>query len=286
MSMLSVKKIMVESSGRTIPGVDDLSTVELKDLPVEMQNQIKELAATIKADGLLQPIVVKGMKGDKYRLIAGFRRLMAHKHLEKVMIDAKVLKGKKEDEVVLRLKENIHREDMNPMEIALCLDEIKRVKHITSQGELSREVKKSESWVSNYLRLLKVDETVQVAVKEKRIPVAGARAISGLSKEEQKKALSDMEKEAKESGSVDKNTGKPRIKAKGARRHVRKAKKEKSSKQVSMRPVKERENEQKIDFVASFFDDEYGQKNVTNDQKEAVEKFWDYLFEKNRLIIK
>lgn len=287
MSLVGISNIVVESNVRILPGVEKpLGDVEFNDLPENVKAEIKELAASIKSDGLLQPIVVKELKGGKYRLMAGWRRLMAHKYLKKTMIDVKSIKGKKEDEVGAQLVENVHRRDLNPMEVARSLDKIREVKGIKAQEGLAKYVNKSSAWVSQHLSLLKADEEVQGAVEDGTLGVGGARELVSLPKAKQRDALAKAKKEAEASGDVDKKSGKPKVKTKGARRQARRSKKKAESKQMSIAPVAEREKEQRAQTLEDFFAAEFGQKKVSKAQKELAGKFWDYLMEKGRLIIK
>jgi len=285
MAMIAVNKIVVTGNVRIIPGVADISKVTFEDLPQDEQDEIKELAGTIERDGLLQPIVVRDLK-DGHRLIAGWRRLMAHRYLKRTSIDAKIKKVKKEDEATIQLIENIHRKDLNPMTVAISLDAIRRDKNIKTQEGLAKYVGKSIGWISYHLKFLKVDPEVQTAIKNGEIGAGAARVLSSMPKGEQAGALGVARDEAKASGDVDKKTGKPKVKTKGVRRQSRRSKEAKRNKQSTIRPVAEREQEQKEEMVAKFFADVYGQKKASTSHKLVASQFWDFLMGERRLVIK
>jgi len=286
MGMIAVSKVVVTGNVRTIPGVEDIATATFEDLPPEEQQEIKELAATIEEYGLLQPIVVRDMKDGRSRLIAGWRRLMAHKYLKRTSINATTKKIKKEDEPVAQLIENIHRKDLNPMTIAENIDSIRRVKGIKTQENLAKFLNKSVGWVSYHLKFLKAVPEVQTAIREGEIGASGARVLASMPKDEQADALDTARKEAKASGEVDKKTGKPQVKTKGVRRQSRRSKEAKRKRQEPIKPVAEREQEQKEEIITKFFEDVYGQKKVSTSHKKVVNQFWDFLMEHRRLIIK
>lgn len=285
MALVGISSITVEKNCRIIAGVDVSTVSDPKELPKEELEKIKELADSIEENGLIQSIAVREMSQGKYRLISGWRRLMAHKLNGKTMIDVKVLKGKKEDEGTLQLVENLHRENLAPLEIAHSLEGIRVEKGFTTQDQLAKYVKKSPAFVSQHLALLKADASVQKAVASGEIGIGAARAMSSLDKGDQKKTLEKARKVAKQSGDKDKS-GKTKVKVKGVRREARKSKAKLDKKAGKIRPVAERAKEQREFMVQSFFDDEFGQKKPSKKEASLVEKFWDFLMGKNRLVIR
>jgi ParB/RepB/Spo0J family partition protein len=286
MSLIGISSIEIDKNCRIIPGVEDLSKAEPKDLPKDVLAKIEELSKSIDENGLVQPIAVKELSDGKYRLIAGWRRIMAHKLLGKTMIDAKVHKGKKEDESTMQLVENVHREDLSPLEIAHHLEKIREQKKFTTQDALSKFIGWSPAKVSQHLALLKADSEVQKAVANKEIGIGSARAVASLPKGEQKKAIVAARKEAAKSGDKDKKTGKVKVKVKGVRRQARKSKAKADRKAGKIRPVAERSKEQGQFMVQSFIDEEFGQKKPSKKEVALVEKFWNFLMKKNRLVIR
>lgn len=285
MAMIAVSKVEVTSNVRQIPGIEDITKATFEDLPPEEQEEIKELAGSIEDHGLLQPIVVRDLK-DGYRLIAGWRRLMAHRYLQRTSINANVKKMKKEDEEIAQLVENIHRKDLNPMAIAEKLDKIRMEKGIKSQDGLSKFVRKSSGWVSYHLKFLKAVPEVQNAIRTGEIGAGGARVLASMPKDEQADALNTARQEAEASGEIDKKTGKVQVKTKGIRRQSRRSKEAKRKRQEPIRTVAEREQEQKEDMIMKFFEDEYGQNKVPTAHKKLVDRFWDFLMGHRRLVIK
>jgi len=278
-SMVAMKDIRVPSNVRKIPGVEDLENTPLSSFPLDEKAAIMSLAGSISEHGLLQPLVVKDLgKGKGYRLIAGFRRFKALQHNGAKRVDVKSVKGKTEDEAILKLVENIQREDLNPLDIAYGLQEIMQLKGITKQSALAELVKKSPGWVSQHLALLKADKEVQDAVASGEMGLAGARSISSLPKEEQAEATRDAKAAAKKAG-------KKKVSTKGAKSQAVKRKKKAKGKQLEIPPVVEREREQKTKVCQDFMGVHFGDKKPSKEDTELVEAFWDFLMEKNRLYI-
>ena len=171
-------------------------------------DSLEELANSIKADGVIQPIVVRKV-GDKYEIIAGERRFRASKlaGLEKVPIVVKNVSDRKARE--LALVENIQREDLNPIEEALSLKTLMEEYKLTQQ-ELSDIVGKSRSYIANNLRLLNLSDYIkEYLIRGELSPSQGRTLLSLETEEERKKYLDkllvkevnirDVEKKAKQS---------------------------------------------------------------------------------------
>ena len=279
MTVVAISKIKVDSNIREIPGVENLAEVEFDDLPFEEKESIRELAESIGRIGMINSVTVKDLKGGKsYRLIAGWRRLMAMKYLGKKSIDVKAVKGKKDDEILVQLLENIQRSDLDPISIGKSLEEIRVRKGIGDQKGLAKMVHKSESWVSYHMSMLKADPAVKDALTQKKISVGAARKLASLPKHEQKEALENAKKEAKEEG-------KKKVTVKGASRQVRKKKAERDGKQIVNRKVEEREREQRMGHVKGFMDEFYGDKKPPKYAHDVATAFWQYLFARNVVLI-
>lgn len=171
-------------------------------------DSLEELANSIKADGVIQPIVVRKV-GDKYEIIAGERRFRASKlaGLEKVPIVIKNVSDRKARE--LALVENIQREDLNPIEEAISLKTLMEEYKLTQQ-ELSDIVGKSRSYIANNLRLLNLSDYIKdYLIRGELSPSQGRTLLSLETEEERKKYLDkllvkevnirDVEKKAKQS---------------------------------------------------------------------------------------
>ena len=171
-------------------------------------DSLEELATSIKADGVIQPIVVRKV-GDKYEIIAGERRFRASKlaGLEKGPIVVKNVSDRKARE--LALVENIQREDLNPIEEAISLKTLMEEYKLTQQ-ELSDIVGKSRSYIANNLRLLNLSDYIkEYLIRGELSPSQGRTLLSLETEEERKKYLDkllvkevnirDVEKKAKQS---------------------------------------------------------------------------------------
>lgn len=140
---------------------------------------LRELADSIKVQGIIQPITVRKMGYDKYQIIAGERRFRASQMVGIKQIPAFIRVANDEQMLELALIENIHRKDLNALEIAISyqrlIDEIK-----LTQEKLSEKIGKSRSSIANFLRLLKLPPRVQVALRDDFITMGHARALVTL----------------------------------------------------------------------------------------------------------
>lgn len=195
---------------------ENLLTVDLEKL-VAREDQprknfddgsLEELANSIKADGVIQPIVVRKVE-DKYEIIAGERRFRASKlaGLEKVPVVVKNVSDRKARE--LALVENIQREDLNPIEEAISLKTLMEEYKLTQQ-ELSDIIGKSRSYIANNLRLLNLSDYIkEYLIRGDLSPSQGRTLLSLETEDERKKYLEkllvkevnirDVEKKAKQS---------------------------------------------------------------------------------------
>jgi hypothetical protein len=173
-------------------------------------DSLKELANSIKADGVIQPIVVRKVD-DRYEIIAGERRFRASKlaGLEKVPVVVKNVTDRKARE--LALVENIQREDLNPIEEAISLKTLMEEYKLTQQ-ELSDIIGKSRSYIANNLRLLNLSDHIkEYLIRGELSPSQGRTLLSLETDEERNKYLDkllvkevnirDVEKKAKQSKS-------------------------------------------------------------------------------------
>ena len=155
------------------------------------EDSIKELAETLDKNGLLQPIVVRE-DGDQYEIIAGERRYRAAKSLGWEIIPA-IVKNMDDDQAAsLALIENLQREDLNPIDEAKAYTNLMKLNNLT-QTALAKDMGKSQSYVANKLRLLKLGDEVQQALIEGKITARHGRALIGLSEDDQKRVLAEIE---------------------------------------------------------------------------------------------
>ena len=151
------------------------------------EDALAELADSIKQFGVIEPLVVVKRKGY-YELIAGERRFRASKLAGLEQIPAYIRTAKDEQVMEWALIENIQREDLDAIEIALAYQRLMDEYHLT-QERMSERVGKKRATVANYLRLLKLPAEIQLGIKEKKIDMGHARAILGSPSPEQQLVL-------------------------------------------------------------------------------------------------
>ena len=152
------------------------------------EEKIKELAESIKQNGLLQSITVRDMGNGFYELIAGERRLRAIKYLQYAITKAIVKELTDEQMATLALIENIQREELTPIEEAHAYQELLRINKLT-QDELAKSLGKTQATVANKLRLLKLSKKVIDAINTKKITERHGRAMVKLDPSAQEKLL-------------------------------------------------------------------------------------------------
>lgn len=162
------------------------------------EEKIDELASSIEAHGLIQPIMVRGAEKG-FELVAGERRWRAARKAGLKKIPAIVRDLDEQQNMLIAIIENMQREDLNAIEEALALNEMIRTFGLT-QEEVSRSVGKSRPYITNALRLLKLPEPVQQMVSGGAISGGHARAIAGMKDEEEQ--IKAAEKAVSEGWSV------------------------------------------------------------------------------------
>ena len=155
------------------------------------EDKIKELAESIKQNGLLQSITVRDIGNGFYELIAGERRLRALKYLEYPTTKAIVKELTNEQMATLALIENIQREELTPIEEAYAYQELLSINNLT-QDELAKSLGKTQATVANKLRLLKLCSKVVDAINSKRITERHGRAMVKLDPSAQEKILNQI----------------------------------------------------------------------------------------------
>ena len=159
------------------------------------EEALDELADSIRQLGVIQPVTVKKAEDGKYIIISGERRWRAAQRADLQVLPAYIREVDDENLHAMALVENIQRQDLNAIEIALGLQRLIDECHLT-QDALSEKVGKKRSSVSNYLRLLKLPDEVQLALKEGLISMGHAKAIAGAPAEEQLRLLKKCVKKA------------------------------------------------------------------------------------------
>ena len=203
------------SGNKRTGGLHALPIADIEPLPDQPRTRfdesaLDELAASIAARGVIQPIIVTPHEGGKYRLVAGERRWRAAQRAQLQTIPAIVRELKAQEVVALALIENLQREDLNPLEEARAYQRLTQHEDMTQAG-IAKLVDKSRSHVANILRLLALPTEVQKLVESGELSMGHARALIGhedagdLAQEAVSKKLSvrDVEKR------VRKNNGGP-----------------------------------------------------------------------------
>jgi len=144
-----------------------------------IKKELEQLAESISTYGLIQPITVRKKGNSQYELISGERRLRASllAGLKKIPVFVKDVKN--QNMLAVALVENIQRKDLDPIEIALSLDNLIKNHNIT-QESLSKKIGKSRSTISNYIRLLKLDPIIQAGIRDSIITMGHAKAIINI----------------------------------------------------------------------------------------------------------
>jgi len=152
-------------------------------------DSLEELAQSIKMQGIIQPITVRKIGYDRYQLIAGERRLKAAEITGLKAVPCYIRVANDEQMLELALIENIHRKDLNAIEIAISYQRLIDELNLT-QEDVSQKVGKDRATVSNYIRLLKLPPEVQYALRHDQISMGHARSLISIPESElQLKAL-------------------------------------------------------------------------------------------------
>lgn len=144
---------------------------------------MEELARSIGEQGIIQPLTVRKVGFDRYQLIAGERRLKASKMAGLSTVPCYIRVANDEQMLELALIENIHRKDLNAIEIGISYQRLIEELNLT-QEEVSKKVGKDRATISNYIRLLKLPAEVQYALRNDQISMGHARTLIGISDEE------------------------------------------------------------------------------------------------------
>ena len=143
------------------------------------EEALEELASSIRQIGIIQPITLRQMTDGTYEIIAGERRWRASQLAGLTTIPAYIRTADDENVMEMALIENIQREDLNAVEIALAYQHLLEQYELT-QDRLSERVGKKRATITNYLRLLKLPATIQMALQRREIDMGHARALLSL----------------------------------------------------------------------------------------------------------
>ena len=140
---------------------------------------LDELVQSIKSVGLIQPITVRKISKNEFQLISGERRFRAFKKLNIGKIPAYIRDANDQESLEMALIENIQRDDLDSIEIAICYKRLIEDINLT-QEELGKKIGKKRSTISNYLRLLKLNPIIQSGIKDNFISMGHGRALINI----------------------------------------------------------------------------------------------------------
>ncbi|MCW5907036.1 MAG: ParB/RepB/Spo0J family partition protein [Chitinophagales bacterium] len=143
------------------------------------EQSLNELADSIRIHGVIQPITVRKTDNNKFQLIAGERRLRASKLAGKKEIPAYVRAASDQESIEIALIENIQREDLNPLEIAINYKRLQDECELT-QEQLAERLGKNRSTVTNFIRLLKLPPDIQAGLRDQKITMGHAKALMAI----------------------------------------------------------------------------------------------------------
>lgn len=176
-----IKSVEDKNADKVVGNIVELELDSIEVNPFQPRTSfneetLRELASSIKELGVIQPITVRKTDFNKYQLVSGERRFRASKMIGLETIPAYIRIANDQESLEMALVENIQRQDLDPIEIALSyqrlIDEIK-----VTQEELSDRVGKNRSTVTNYLRLLKLDPIIQTGMRDGFISMGHGRAL-------------------------------------------------------------------------------------------------------------
>ncbi|MCO6461982.1 MAG: ParB/RepB/Spo0J family partition protein [Saprospiraceae bacterium] len=165
-------------------GIAMIPVAEIEPNPTQPRTrfndeQIKELSQSIKSYGIIQPLTLRKIGRNKFQIIAGERRFKAAQLVGLTEVPAYVRLVNDQELFEMALVENIQREDLNAIEIAVSYKRLMEETNMT-QDILAERIGKDRSTIANYVRLLKLLPDIQSAVKEKQISMGHARALAGI----------------------------------------------------------------------------------------------------------
>ena len=179
-----IKSIQDKNADKVIGNIIELNINAIEVNPFQPRTKfneetLRELASSIKELGVIQPITVRKIAFNKYQLVSGERRFRASKLIGLETIPSYIRIANDQESLEMALVENIQRQDLDAIEIALSyqrlIDEIK-----LTQEQMSVRVGKKRSTISNYLRLLKLDPIIQTGIRDGFISMGHGRAIINI----------------------------------------------------------------------------------------------------------
>ena len=179
-AMLGSKEMETIKSSTNEININEISVNPFQPRSNFNNSSLQELSISIKNIGIIQPITVRKIDNNKYQVISGERRLRACKEIGLKKIPAYVRVANDQDSLEMALVENIHRQDLDAIEIAISYQRLIEEINLT-QEELSDKIGKNRTTISNYLRLLKLDPIIQSGIRDGFITMGHGRALINIS---------------------------------------------------------------------------------------------------------
>lgn len=176
----------VTTVGNSQPGVAEIDINLIDANPYQPrtifdEETLNELASSIREIGIIQPVTIKDKTNGRYQLISGERRLRASRIAGLKKLPAYIRKADDQNLLEMALVENIQREDLDAIEVAISYQRLIDECNLT-QENLSKRVGKKRTTVTNYLRLLKLPAEIQLGIKERKLSMGHARALVNIEK--------------------------------------------------------------------------------------------------------
>jgi len=177
-----------EDGTRLLGRVAEVAIDRIRPNPYQPRQEFKEealdeLASSIDELGVIQPITVRALGDGQFEIISGERRLRAARRAGLDRLPAFIRKASSEEMLEMALVENVQREELNPIEVALGYQRLMEECGLTQEA-VAEKVSKSRATVSNFLRLLRLPPRVQAALRDKEVAMGHARALIAIDDEE------------------------------------------------------------------------------------------------------
>ena len=188
-----IKSVSDKNADKVIGNVVELDINSIEVNPFQPRSNfndetLEELASSIRELGIIQPITVRKLDFNKFQLVSGERRFRASKLVGLDTIPAYIRIANDQESLEMALVENIQRQDLDPIEIALSYQRLIDEIEIT-QEKLSDRVGKKRSTITNYLRLLKLDPIIQTGMRDGFISMGHGRALINIDKKKEQIAI-------------------------------------------------------------------------------------------------
>lgn len=176
-----IKSVEDKNADKVVGSIVELELQSIEVNPFQPrtsfnEESLRELASSIRELGVIQPITVRKLDFNKYQLVSGERRFRASKLVGLETIPAYIRIANDQESLEMALVENIQRQDLDPIEIAISYQRLLEEIQVT-QEELSDRVGKNRSTIANYLRLLKLDPIIQTGMRDGFISMGHGRAL-------------------------------------------------------------------------------------------------------------